>query len=104
MYRRQWISTFAIFVSALVCAPALAGTPKEAPSAVVGVVDSVDYGQGTIVVRRGHERISVAVVPSTQIYVRNDAGTFADVHPGMHVQIFVSQVGSGLVAQIVRLH
>ncbi len=56
-----------------------------------------------MVVRRGQERITIAVVPSTQIYLHDSAGTFADVRPGAQVDVFVSAIGGHLVAQIIRL-
>jgi len=56
-----------------------------------------------MVVRRGQERITIAVVPSTQIYLHDFGGTFADVRPGAQVDVFVSDIGGRLVAQIIRL-
>ncbi len=53
--------------------------------------------------RRGGERITIAVVPSTQIYLHDSSGTFADVRPGAQIDVFVSEIDGHLVAQIIHL-
>lgn len=104
MNRQRFAAAAALLAATISWAPqALASPPAHAPGAISGRVDSVDYGQGTMVVRRGQERITIAVVPSTQIYLHNAGGTFADVRPGARVDVFVSDIGGRLVAQIIRL-
>ncbi|MHB8147851.1 MAG: hypothetical protein ACYDGM_11420 [Vulcanimicrobiaceae bacterium] len=104
MNRKNFAAAAALWAVVAFCAPyALAGPSARAHGAVSGRVESVDYGQGTIIVRRGQERTAIAVVPSTQIYLHDAGGTFADVHPGAQVDIIVSEIGGHLVAQIIRV-
>ena len=104
MNRQSFAAAAALWAAVAMCAPgALASPSAQAHDEISGRVASVDYGQGTVVVKQGHERVAIAVVPSTQIYLHNAAGTFADVHPGAMVNIFVSEIGGRLVAQIIRV-
>ncbi len=104
MNRQRFAAAAALLAATVLWAPqALARPPAHAPSTISGRVDSVDYGQGTMVVRRGQERLTIAVGPSTQIYLHDSSGTFADVRAGAQVDVFVSDIGGRLVAQIIRL-
>ena len=104
MNRQRFAAAAALLAATIFWAPqVLASPPAHAPSAISGRVDSVDYGQGTMVVRRGQDRITIAVGPSTQIYLHDSGGTFADVRPGAQVDVLVSEIDGRLVAQIIRL-
>ena len=80
-----------------------AGKSAHDAGMVKGEVESVDYSSGTIVVRTGHGRAEVAVLPSTTIYKGDQYATLADIHRGLSVAISVSDVDGRLVAQIIRL-
>lgn len=71
---------------------------------VRGVIADVDYSGGMLTIKtRGHDVVSVAVVPSTAIYQRAQYGTFSDLHRGQTVEISVYEVDGRLVAQTIRL-
>ena len=71
-----------------------------------GDIASVDYARGILHVqtaRRG--RIDVVILPSTNIMRRGDQyGTIADLAPGAHISVYVSEVAGRLTAQIIRIH
>ncbi len=101
MNRQGFAAAAALLAAAIFWAPQASASPPT--HTISGRVDSVDYSQGTIVVRRGGERITIAVVPSTQIYLHDSSGTFADVRPGAQIDVFVSEIDGHLVAQIIHL-
>jgi Domain of unknown function (DUF5666) len=80
------------------------GKPARDAGMVRGQIEDVDYGSGTIVVRTVKGRaMTVAVLPSTTIYERDEYATLADLRRGATVEISVSEVGGKLVAQIIHL-
>lgn len=71
---------------------------------VRGIIENVDYSGGMVTIRtRGHELVSIAVVPSTAIYQRDQYGTFSDLRHGQSVEISMYEVDGRLVAQSIRV-
>lgn len=71
---------------------------------VRGTVENVDYSGGMVTIRtRGHEIVSVAVVPSTAIYQGGQYGTFSDLRRGQLVEISMYEVDGRLIAQSIRV-
>lgn len=73
-------------------------------SDIHGEIESIDYGSNTIVVRSGHERYTIAVLPSTQIYGGSEYSSFSDLKRGVAVQVTASEVSGALVAQSIHVH
>ena len=67
-----------------------------------GVIESVDYSSGTLVVKTKGEPQIVAVVPNTAIYRGNEYATLGDLRRGQTVDVSVYEVGGRLVAQMIR--
>ena len=79
------------------------GKPVHAAGEIRGIITSIDYPSGIIVVReRSHSR-TVAVVPGTTIYRRGQYATLADLRAGQKVTIAAYEVGGRLVAQTIRI-
>jgi hypothetical protein len=68
-----------------------------------GVIDSVDYSGGSLVLRTSKGAQRIAIVPSTTIYNGNDYATLSDLRKGQNAEIAVVEVDGGLVAQSIRL-
>ncbi|HEY8314516.1 MAG TPA: DUF5666 domain-containing protein [Candidatus Baltobacteraceae bacterium] len=73
--------------------------------AISGTVTSVDYSTGSLSLDTPRGHVEVQVTPSTNVF-RGKSGYAAltDLHPGTHVQVFVSEVDGRLIAQIIRIH
>jgi len=70
---------------------------------VRGVIDSVDYSVGMLVVKTQHGREVITVVPTTAIYQGDQYATLGDLRRGQSVTVSVYEVGGRLVAQMIRL-
>ena len=69
-----------------------------------GDVSSVDYAKGIMQVQTSRGRVDIQILPSTSIMRRGDQyGTIADLVPGTHVSVYVSEVSGHLTAQIIRI-
>jgi Cu/Ag efflux protein CusF len=68
-----------------------------------GIVERVDYASGTVTVRTSKGSVTVSVLPSTEIFVKREFATLADVHRGANAELWVNEVGGRLVAQVIRL-
>ena len=79
------------------------GTPSRPAARVRGVIESIDYASGTLVVRSGEKSTVVAVVPSTSIYGGPNYAGLSDLRRGQTVDISVYEVDGRLVAQSIRL-
>jgi hypothetical protein len=79
------------------------GSPSRPAARVHGVIDSIDYASGTLVVRSGNRTTVVAVVPSTSIYGGGGYAGLSDLRRGQMVEISVYEVDGRLVAQSIRL-
>ena len=66
----------------------------------------LDYTRGILHVQTARQgRIDIQILPSTSIMRRGDQyGTIADLAPGVHVSVYVSEVSGHLTAQIIRIH
>ncbi|MHB8141193.1 MAG: hypothetical protein ACYDHD_08100 [Vulcanimicrobiaceae bacterium] len=86
--------------------PAERGSAAHGPAqgTLHGRIASIDYARATLVVDTAHGPVSVALLPSTNIFARKHGyATLADLRPGVHVTISTSRVNGHLVAEIVRL-
>ncbi len=106
-----------LVVGLLAVTPALAGTvvaQAAAPSTgdhardagtIRGDVVSVDYQRESIVVNvAGRGKVEIVVPPSASIQGKDDEFfTIADVKAGAHVEVYASESGGKLVAQIIKL-
>jgi hypothetical protein len=79
------------------------GRPVHDAGEIRGRIESVDYPEGTLVVRGRMGKRVIAVVPSTTIYRRGEYSTLADLRRGQRVDISVYEVGGRLVAQTIRI-
>jgi len=79
------------------------GSPSRPAARVHGVIESIDYASGTLVVRSGGRDTVVAVVPSTSIYGGGGYAGLSDLRRGQQVEISVYEVDGRLVAQSIRL-
>ncbi len=98
--------------AALSAAPAV--TPVAATKAddrahdagtITGEIASVNYQRETIVVNAaGRGKTEIYVPPSASIQGKDDAFfTMADLKPGQRVEVYASDNGGRLVAQIIKL-
>ena len=79
------------------------GSPSRPAARVHGVIESVDYASGTLVVRGNKGTTVVAVVPSTSIYGGGGYAGLSDLRRGQNVEISVYEIDGRLVAQSIRL-
>ncbi len=79
------------------------GSPSHPAARVNGVIESIDYSSGTLVVRTGNHMTEVAIVPSTSIYGSGGYAGLSDLRSGQKVEISVYEVDGRLVAQSIRL-
>lgn len=79
------------------------GSPSRPAARVNGVIESIDYSTGTIVVRAGDHTTVVSVVPSTSIYGSGGYAGLSDLRSGQKVEISVYEIDGRLVAQSIRL-
>jgi hypothetical protein len=79
------------------------GGPVHDAGEIRGRIESVDYPAGTILVRSGRTRRTIAVVPSTTIYQHGLYATLADLRRGERADLWVYEVGGRLVAQTIRI-
>ena len=79
------------------------GSPSRPAARVHGVIESIDYSSGTLVVRSGGRSTLVAVVPSTSIYGGPGYSGLSDLRRGQSVDISVYEIDGRLVAQSIRL-
>ncbi len=79
------------------------GSPSRPAARVHGVIASIDYASGTLVVRHDGHNTLVAVVPSTSIYGGPGYAGLSDLRRGQTVDISVYEVDGRLVAQSIRL-
>ncbi len=79
------------------------GSPSRPAARVHGVIESIDYASGTLVVRSGGHTTMVAVVPSTSIYGGPSYAGLSDLRRGQNVDISVYEIDGRLVAQSIRL-
>ena len=80
--------------------------PAKDAGTIEGRITSIDYHSGVMVVDAvgaGRRTYAVLVVPGTNIQGAKDFHTIADLKKGAHVQVLLSQHGSTLTAQIIRL-
>ncbi len=115
------MGTFAFLLASLILAapsPALAD-PVAVPNPVYrslesgktthdagvlhGVVQSVDYSSGTIVLKNQRGTQEVTLTPSTAIYEGDQYATLSDLRRGQNVTASVYEVGGRLVAQMIRI-
>jgi hypothetical protein len=80
-----------------------AGKPTHAVGDIHGLIVSVDYPSGLLMLQVAGRRRTVAVVPSTTIYRRGQYATFSDLRPGERVSISAYEVSGRLVAQTIRI-
>jgi hypothetical protein len=104
-----------LVVGFLVVTPAFAGTVAQSAAAstdrardagtIRGDVVSVDYQRESIVVNApGRGKVEIVVPPSASIQGKDDEFfTIADVKAGAHVEVYASESGGKLVAQIIKL-
>ena len=78
------------------------GKESHDAGTIRGVIESVDYSSGTLVVKSKGDRQIIAVVPSTAIYRGNEYATLGDLRRGQSVQVSVYEIGGRLVAQMIR--
>lgn len=72
---------------------------------ISGQVIGVDYSSGELLLQSGGRRFQVIVLPSTSIFQgRRGYATLADVSRGRRVDVWVSESGGRLFAQIIRIH
>jgi len=72
---------------------------------ISGEVVGVDYSSGALVLQSGGRRFDVIVTPSTNIFQgRRGYATLADLARGRRVDVWVSESGGRLFAQIIRIH
>jgi hypothetical protein len=79
-----------------------AGKPARGAGMLRGKILSVDYAAGEITVQNGRATQQVAVLPSTTLYHGHQYATLADLHPGDHVEIELSEIEGRLAAQTIR--
>lgn len=79
------------------------GNPSRPAARVHGVIESIDYSSGTLVVRSGGHTTLVAVVPNTSIYGGPGYSGLSDLRRGQTVDISVYEIDGRLVAQSIRL-
>lgn len=79
------------------------GAPSHPAAKLHGVIESIDYSAGTIVVRSGNRIDAVAIVPSTSIYGGDGYAGLSDLRRGQNVDISVYEIDGRLVAQSVRV-
>ncbi len=111
--RALWSAVLAasVLVGPSMALPAMAAPPSSpaergfaAHGTLHGRIASIDYARATLVVDTAHGPVSVALLPSTNIFARKHGyATLADLRPGVHVTISTSRVNGHLVAEIVRL-
>ncbi len=79
------------------------GKASHDAGTIHGVIDSIDYSSGTLVVKtKSGDRQIIAVVPSTAIYRGSEYATLGDLRRGQTVDVSVYEVGGRLVAQMIR--
>jgi hypothetical protein len=72
---------------------------------ISGEIVGVDYMQGVIILQNGPRRIPIVVLPSTNIYAgRRGFATVADLVRGRRVDVWTSESGGRLFAQMIRIH
>lgn len=79
------------------------GNPSHPAARVHGIIESIDYASGTLVVRSGNRATVVAVVPNTSIYGGGGYAGLSDLRRGQMVDITVYEIDGRLVAQSIRL-
>ena len=69
-----------------------------------GDIVTVDFSRSTLQLQTAKGRVEIQVLPSTSIMRRGDQyGTIADLAPGVHIWVWVSEVSGHLTAQIIRI-
>jgi len=72
---------------------------------ISGEVVGVDYSSGALLLQSGGRRFAVIVLPSTNIFQgKRGYATLADLSRGRRVDVWVSESGGRLFAQIIRIH
>jgi Domain of unknown function (DUF5666) len=79
------------------------GNPSHPAARVHGVIESIDYSSGTLMVRSGGRDTLVMIVPNTTIYGNGGYSGLSDLRRGQQVEISVYEVDGRLVAQSIRL-
>ncbi len=98
-----------IMLAGFVLAPLIAEAQEQTPHAETlrGVVEHVDYANGTIDVVDSHgHAATVATSPGTTITGSKQAGyeELSDIRSGAHVTIEASKVDSRLDAVLIKIH
>lgn len=79
------------------------GAPSHPAAKLHGVIESIDYSAGMVIVRSGNRSDAVAIVPSTTIYGSGGYASLSDLRRGQNVEISVYEIGGRLVAQSIHV-
>jgi hypothetical protein len=72
---------------------------------ISGEIVGVNYTNGTMLLQSGSRRVEITVLPSTNIFAgRSGFATLADLARGRRVDVWTSQSGGRLFAQMIRIH
>lgn len=72
---------------------------------ISGEIVGVNYTSGTLLLQSGSRRVEITVLPSTNIFAgRSGFATLADLARGRRVDVWASQSGGRLFAQMIRIH
>ncbi len=80
-----------------------AGKPAHDVGHLRGRVVSVDYAEGSFVVRTARGDLLIAILPNTTVSRGDRDAGISDVRPGQSVELSVYEVGGRLVARRIRL-
>ncbi|MBV9270581.1 MAG: hypothetical protein JO165_05770 [Candidatus Eremiobacteraeota bacterium] len=81
------------------------GGRAQSRGVISGEIIGVDYSTGALLLQSGGRRFEVTVLPSTNIFQgRRGYATLADLSRGRRVDVYVSESGGRLFAQIIRIH
>jgi hypothetical protein len=92
--------------SVVLPAPSVAAADRARNAGTIrGDVVAIDYQRESMVVNApGRGKVEIVVPPSASIQGKDDEFfTIADVKVGAHVEVYASESGGKLVAQIIKL-